>query len=366
MTESVVTRSATAVPAGGVRPKRVGRARRLALAVPLAAISAVGLVACDNPQHGDTAQDNATPTAPAAPTASDSAAASASPSTSAAASPSPTAQAPNGTAGTALTISDGTQFVLMNGTSVDFGTPVRDLVWSPDGKKAAFINGTGDLAVANPDGTGQVVVAKNPGGQTWTHPAWQVAAADSQYSIPAKNNLIFTVSEGGKLKLKRVSARATGAVPEVLSLGAVSGGPEVVVPPMTGNSWPSGGGTQGTSVYANEDGQVYIRDEYLRQQGGPITKGSEPALSPDGHDVVFVRSVDGHAHVFRAPLSREGAPKDLTPNATTDFHEPAFSADGKTVAVRGADGVYTLPVNGSAAPTKVTDHAGHPAYHAQG
>ena len=90
----------------------------------------------------------------------------------------------NGTAHNGLTISDGTRYVVMNGTRVDFGTAVRDLSWSPDGSKAAFIDGDGDLVVSNPDGSGRVVVAKNPGGQNWSHPTWQVRPARQQHRLP--------------------------------------------------------------------------------------------------------------------------------------------------------------------------------------
>ncbi|MER8186717.1 hypothetical protein [Kitasatospora sp. NPDC094015] len=271
------------------------------------------------------------------------------------------ATAPNGTAGTSLTISDGTRYVLMNGAAVDFGTAVRDLAWSPDGTKAAFINEAGDLVVANPDGSGRVVVARNPGGQTWSHPTWQVAAAESEYSLPAKNNLLFAASQDGVLRLKRVPAGTGTASPTDLPLNTYSD--EDAVPlPQTGNTWPNAGGHHGSAVYANNGtGEVFIRDEYLRQQGMAIGKGSQPTMSPDGEEIVFVRSVDGHDHLF-ATTDGGRQTRDLTPHATTDYTEPAFSPDGRTIAVRTPAGIATLPADGSAAPTPVSDHAGLPAY----
>ncbi|WP_248782576.1 hypothetical protein [Kitasatospora setae] len=38
----------------------------------------------------------------------------------------------------------------MDGGTVDFGTVVRDLAWSPDGKHAAFVDGAGNLQTADP------------------------------------------------------------------------------------------------------------------------------------------------------------------------------------------------------------------------
>ncbi|WP_405012559.1 TolB family protein [Kitasatospora sp. NBC_01539] len=350
------------------------RTAAIALALVATAGSSALLTACGPVADAGSKAAPAVPATPAARSASPGSAgtaapvapvglASATPSTAApgTAAPGTAPAVVNGTAHSALTISNGTRYVLMNGTSVDFGTVVRDLAWSPDGAKAAFITGTGDLATANPDGSGRVVVAKNPGGQTWSHPTWQVAPAAGEYQLPAKNNLIFAAAKDGVTRLKRVTATAAGAIPADLALGTYSD--ENAKPlPETGNTWPSAGGTYGTAVYANTGtGEVYIRDEYLRQQGSALTPGSQPALSPDGEDIVFVRAVDGHDHIFA--LTDHGAhSKDLTPHATTDYTEPAFSPDGRTIAVRTPSGIATLPADGSAAPTVVSGYPGLPAY----
>ncbi|MCX4747960.1 hypothetical protein OG455_20990 [Kitasatospora sp. NBC_01287] len=277
--------------------------------------------------------------------------------------PAPVAAKLNGTARSGLTISDGTRYVVMNGTTIDFGTAVRDLAWSPDGKKAAFIDGAGDLAVANPNGSGRVTVAEHPAGQSWSHPAWQVSAASPQGYYAAKDNLFFTSTKGGVSQLEGVPATAVHGTPRVLDLGPYSDN-NVTPNPMTENLWPAGANANGTTVYANSDsGEVYIRDESLRQQGGAVAKGSEPALSPAGDEIVFVRSVGGHDHLFETSInSPKSTTKDLTPHATTDYTEPTWSADGKTIATRTPAGIATLPANGSATPTLVSGYTGLPAY----
>ncbi|MFE9449991.1 hypothetical protein [Streptomyces sp. NPDC006739] len=261
-----------------------------------------------------------------------------------------------------LTISNGTRYVLINGHQVDFRVPVRDLAWSPNGAKAAFIDGTGNLDVANPDGSGRVVVAKNPGNQNWSHPTWQVTPAGNPDGVPAKDNLIFAARAGGVSRLKYVSAKAVHGTPKTLPLWSEVG-PGVPALPQTGNVWPNAADHYGTSVYANTDtGAVYIRDDYTRQQGYKLTKGSQPALSPNEEEVVFVRSVAGHDHLFVEGLGQDSRIKDLTPHATTDYTEPAWSPDGRTLAARTPSGTVTLASNGTGHPTKVTTEKGLAAY----
>jgi hypothetical protein len=291
--------------------------------------------------------------------------------------PSTAAGGQNGTAGTRLTVSDGSSKILVNGQAVDFGTAVYDQSWSPDGKKVAFIDDHGSLWVANADGTGKTEVAKNTTGEKWTHPAWQVAKADQQDGIPAKNNIFFA-STAKHATLWGVAATAHDGSPEQLSL-AGEFDEHAVVPPQDGNMWPSTAGQYGAAVYEHDNGSssdVYVRDDYLRQQGGLALKNaSEPAYvlvggsakSDPDPEVVFVREVDGRRHVFLTSLrtSQNGVaptPKDLTPNAPGDCVTPAVSPDGKTVAYSSETGVYLIPADGSGAPKKVTDKPGFPSF----
>ena len=281
----------------------------------------------------------------------------------------------NATGGSGLTISDGSAKVLMNGTSVDFGTKVLDPAWSPDGKKVAFIDGGGNLVVANADGTGRTEAAHNPGGVTWSHPTWQTTQADPQDDIPASANIFFASTVGGGT-LFEVPTNAHDAQPKRLSINGMSG--QGAVPPsQTGNTWPSAAGHFGGSVYEYDAGDthdVFVRDDFLRQQGGLAIKDAvEPGYVMVGGsgqnqgtgEVVFERRVGAHEHVFIEAIGRQNATaRDLTPHATTDCTEPAISPDGKTVAFSTSSGVVSVAADGTGNPAFVTHAPGFPAFRA--
>jgi len=264
-----------------------------------------------------------------------------------------------------LTISNGSPWVNMDGAWVDFHTDVRDLAWNPAGTKAAFVDSNGNLETANPNGSGRVVVAKHPAGQTFSHPTWQVSPVDKRDHIAAKDNLVLVATTKGVDRLETVSATAHNGTPALLPLNHYNGAGNADLP-QTGNNWPNAGGSYGTVVYDNtKTGEVYLRDDYLRQQGGALVEGSEPALSPNGEEVVFVRSVDGHDHLFVGDFTSNGfVAKDIMPQEKTNFTEPVFSANGEYIAYRTATGIGFIPANGATAPIQVTSATGLPAFRA--
>lgn len=379
--------------AGQIRKKWARAAMcAVALAAPLAvsgcASKAGSNGAAANGAAGSPATPSGTPgtTAASAPATSTTASAtsatsastsSSAPSTSSSAPSSSAPAALNETGGTGLIVADGSSKVLMNGKTVDFGTEVHDPAFSPDGKRVAFIDGGGNLVVANADGSGQVEVAKNPGGQKWSHPTWQETPKD-QYR-DARDNIFFaSTADGGTLW--GVKASAHDGKPAVLTLGAYTG-PGPAEPPKAGNRWPSDAGKFGNAVYEHDNGStsdVYVRDDYLRQQGGlQISNAAEPSYALVGGsatdagepEVAFVRTVNGHRHVFLSSVQTSvgggsSVVRDLTPHATTDCSAPALSPDGTTVAYSTPAGVFMVATKGSGAPKQVTDVPGFPAFRA--
>ncbi|QMU72854.1 PD40 domain-containing protein [Streptacidiphilus sp. P02-A3a] len=254
-----------------------------------------------------------------------------------------------------LTISNGSPWVDINGSWVDFHTDVRDLAWNPAGTKAVFVDSNGDLETANANGTGRVVATKHPAGVVLSHPTWETSPTNSGGYYPG-NNLIFTAAGKTSSQLEWVQATAVNADPYTV-IG------------LNGANWANAGANlsnvrqdKGSFVWdSTRTGDVYITDVLLRMQTTVLGQGSEPSLSPNGEEVVFVRSVSGHDHLFEETLSNHTV-RDLTPHATTNYTEPTFSPNGATIAFRAPNGTYTLPSTGTHNPTKVTSTTGLVAY----
>ena len=274
---------------------------------------------------------------------------------------------PNAPTRASLTVSDGGSKILMNGRTVDFGTDVHDHSWSADGKQVLFIDGNGNLTVANADGTGRTVIAENPGDQKWSHPTWEAVADDTwEGGLPARANLFFASIANDAATLWEIAPDAHDGQPHPLELSTQPDAPI----PQTGDKWPSASGQDGAAVFENDHdstSDLWIRDQNTRVQSGLwIKSAAEPDLVAYGGSscaaVVFVRSVGGHKHVFLNSLQPNAAARDLTPKATADCTEPALSPDGKTVAFSTPSGVETEPVDGGGPPTQVTSTPGFPAF----
>jgi hypothetical protein len=254
-----------------------------------------------------------------------------------------------------LTISNGSPWVNMGGKWVDFHTDVRDLAWNPTGTRAVFVDSNGNLETANANGTGRVVAAVHPAGTVFSHPTWETSPSKPTGYYPG-NNIIFTAASKTLTQLEWVPTTAVNAKPY-----SVVG--------WNGSTWANAGATltkvsqeDGAFVYeSTRTGDVYIADVYLRMQITSLGRGSEPSLSPNGEEVVFVRSVAGHDHLFEENVTNHSV-RDLTPHATTNYTEPTFSPDGTTIAFRAPNGTYTIPANGTHAPVKATQSIGLPAY----
>jgi Tol biopolymer transport system component len=86
-------------------------------------------------------------------------------------------------------------------------------------------------------------------------------------------------------------------------------------------------------LVVSQGGKVYV-------EGRPITRGSQPAWSPDGSRIAFTRL--GEIYVIGADGRNE---KRLTTTAQPVAF-PAWSPDGRTIAFAGVRDVFTVPASG--------------------
>ncbi|HEY6064705.1 MAG TPA: protein kinase, partial [Thermoanaerobaculia bacterium] len=94
---------------------------------------------------------------------------------------------------------------------------------------------------------------------------------------------------------------------------------------------------------------------------------SEPTLSPDGKNVVYVREMNERKSLW---LLRVGGrnPVALTPDSTADDWQPAFSPDGERIAFRSerdGGGIFVMGSTGESVK-RVTDAGYNPAWSPDG
>lgn len=105
-----------------------------------------------------------------------------------------------------------------------------------------------------------------------------------------------------------------------------------------------------------ESNQASFRDVYAVTAAGVVrrltdhTAGNfEPALSPDGAQVVFASSRDGDAELYVQPMSGKGAARRLTASGRDDWG-PRWSPDGAALAFLsdrdGSARIYTVAAAG--------------------
>ena len=269
-----------------------------------------------------------------------------------------------------------------------------DPVFSPDGKKIAFIrasdNAVRDIYVM-PAGGGELKQVTHDG-----------HIVDSLSWLGDSNTILFSSDRGGKFALWKVATR--GGEPERLPVGtedafqpAVHGGTHRLLYTQSSATWSiasialrAGAETrrmvpvvsstaQDSAPSFAPDGsrfafqswrsgtqQLWIasRDGSGLRQLTADSNGltGSPSFSPDGQQVAFDSRVDGHSHIF-VVAAAGGAPRQLTTGNANDIL-PRWSTDGHSVYFAsnrsGSWQSWKLAVQGGT-PRQITNDGGYVA-----
>ena len=287
------------------------------------------------------------------------------------------AQAANsGDSGSFLGISNGSGDISFTSHTLHIGGSVTDAAFSPDGSHVAYIDGNGQLAVA--DVLRNDVRELTHSTANRSHPTWEDGGSE----------IVFAEGPAGASKLMSVDANGlTLGQPTVetpVAETANDNGSDTL-PDANFRPWnPYSPSTRALSelVYQHQDASgthVMILDRNMRgPQAVKLVDGTDPAVAPDGHAVAFVdpASYQIDTVALPVPVDSQGNPAPVITHVTNEpmpgFSHLTWSPDGKTIAAEGMlvhqgpapqepKDVVTVPAAGGT-PTVVSSTPGIPAY----
>jgi putative cell wall-binding protein len=257
-----------------------------------------------------------------------------------------------------LTSTNGSTSIMKRGqAALVASTAIGQLQWSPDGSRAVFARTDGTLSTvrwnegANVDPLLTGFPGIERGSPTWLGDGYGVIW--SERDGPTQPWQLLFMFAGQKTDPFLVFGVDTGFNDTHPDAGS---GSQIVFQ----RQGHSGGGPTGTPEIRYVD-----LDDDPGATSLVVTDGRNPALSPDGSQVAFVRNDGSNDEIFVVPTGG-GTATQLTNTPTAKDH-PVWSHDGAEVAFSSGSNVAVIPATG-ADPTAVTNVAGLtgiPAYQTQ-
>ena len=208
--------------------------------------------------------------------------------------------------------------------------PVTQPVWSPDGKRIAFvdrIDGNSEVCVIDPDGSGFANLTRDP--SLDTNPSWS----------PDGTRLAF------------VSYRNEPRSSQLYTMNADGSDPRPVTPRKGWEGDPEWSPDGGTIVFVcdRDDSPGNLLDICQISADGSGEKrvlsrrnyDSQPAVSPDGTRIAFVALSDGNAEIYI--MNRDGSGLLRLTRDSADDTSPNWSPDGRRlIFTSNRGGTYAI------------------------
>jgi serine/threonine protein kinase len=265
-------------------------------------------------------------------------------------------------------------------------------IYSPDGKKLAFVRGpnfyTGNIYVMPlPSGEPEQITSDNSWiwGLAWTadsreivyssnreegHSLWRIASGgkpisvqfggESDLKLPAvslKGQYLAYVQSNWNENIWRIDITDSTSPPiRLISSSRWNHEPQYS---PDGNKivFRSTRTGHGEIFVCDSDGKNTQRLTFLRNWSGA------PSWSPDGKTIAFDLNIDGYSHIYKIPANG-GHPEQITRGISED-HVPSWSRDGKWIYYwaqqKGKTDTWRITVNGERAE-QITFNNGSEAF----